>query len=469
MTDNFNEICEEERLTCCVCYRPYVNPYIINICLHAFCKECIELCEACPICRQQFKPENLLHDFDKANRVDDVQKKYTESLTNSGIFQDSFLKSTQSSDNSITPAPNTLSVTPQNILPESPRKTEPCEYGEFNWNYIFSLSKYIPALQLKIMSEAELGAHIEKPSDFLWNIVCNNVVINKDELKKLYERYGMCSCFYDGVSTNLDLIPPQTPQKLITLKSLIINKLQLPYTELCDIIMNISENTYVNISLIIFHEKISSIFLLLRKLIESTKVYNKTSLMVSLDGMNVDGILSKINTLTPINTVSVSNNTNILEINTVSNTVSNNITCDLHTLQGLFRYIPEWIIKAMAQDKNIECNDPLLFLNGLWNNKADEIKNEENLCMYFRKYNVGGLCSFIYNYEKYQEFSDNLAKELNLISEGLNFKLLSIINKEEVKSTGIPSAPIIIFHLILSGKVKSVDSFLGLVDYYSPK
>lgn len=69
----FDQRCEDQGLSCAVCFEPYKNPQIITKCLHVFCQACVEPVKNCPVCREEFKPKHLKHDFDKDNRIEKIR------------------------------------------------------------------------------------------------------------------------------------------------------------------------------------------------------------------------------------------------------------------------------------------------------------------------------------------------------------------------------------------------------------
>ena len=73
--NTFIQRCEDDNLSCSICLGPYKNPYAIDKCLHAFCKECISPYETCPQCRIPFTAENLKNDFDKEERINQIRNK----------------------------------------------------------------------------------------------------------------------------------------------------------------------------------------------------------------------------------------------------------------------------------------------------------------------------------------------------------------------------------------------------------
>lgn len=73
-TTFFEQKCEDDLLQCALCTEPYKDPYSINKCLHVFCRDCIgkaiQLDQyKCPSCRHSYEVSDLIHDFDKYNRI----------------------------------------------------------------------------------------------------------------------------------------------------------------------------------------------------------------------------------------------------------------------------------------------------------------------------------------------------------------------------------------------------------------
>lgn len=90
--DDFVNKCEQEALTCSICTEPYKHPQGINVCLHAFCKACIQESLAkkpsCPICIRPCSKENLIFDFDKEDRITRLWNKYSLKKQSKAAHQD---------------------------------------------------------------------------------------------------------------------------------------------------------------------------------------------------------------------------------------------------------------------------------------------------------------------------------------------------------------------------------------------
>jgi hypothetical protein len=71
--NTFAAKCEKNNLSCAICFEPYNNPHAINLCLHSFCLECIQAATNCPLCNKEFTASHLVHDFDKAERVEKIR------------------------------------------------------------------------------------------------------------------------------------------------------------------------------------------------------------------------------------------------------------------------------------------------------------------------------------------------------------------------------------------------------------
>ena len=65
----------ETEITCKVCYELFTDPKTI-LCLHTFCKQCIEKLVCCPLCRKEFQPDTSFQtNFTISNLVKNFRKK----------------------------------------------------------------------------------------------------------------------------------------------------------------------------------------------------------------------------------------------------------------------------------------------------------------------------------------------------------------------------------------------------------
>lgn len=74
----FTQKCKEKKLACPLCFEPYKDPYAIKNCLHTFCQNCIletqKKQKPCPQCKKPFNSNDLIHNRDIQNRVEEMLK-----------------------------------------------------------------------------------------------------------------------------------------------------------------------------------------------------------------------------------------------------------------------------------------------------------------------------------------------------------------------------------------------------------